>query len=345
MKIRNDLISIKIGKKHYDFQNLILDEYLKVFAKFQLDENDIRSIYVDKSLSYLLIKFDTPIENLNNESILKNEDFDVAVIFDCMANQEITETGSVIQYTYGSSGDFFVRNYETNETTSDISEYYGKKITALGFNSTFWPVTMVGEVPVKAVLDTSNYNIYLQENQDFIVTRKDIITTDALFYSKDKSKVPGPIHLAPLNGKAVLKPNILTTEDGVYSRTGEDRSYGMIYSVGLSSYVERIDKEYIIGQDIEITQNGAELTIEGLNNILSEIVRHPSKNIYPSTNLYPTKSNYKYLVIKYKVWQDVASGSYEEPVYTITDTGYYYHQAIPLNKFGDLELKIKYERG
>ena len=51
-----------------------------------------------------------------------------------------------------------------------------------------------------AVLDVSNYNIYLQENQELSVTRKDIITTDALFYSNDKTKIPGPVHLAPYRG-------------------------------------------------------------------------------------------------------------------------------------------------
>ena len=34
MKIRNELVSIKMGKKKYDFNNLILDEYLKRLSKY-----------------------------------------------------------------------------------------------------------------------------------------------------------------------------------------------------------------------------------------------------------------------------------------------------------------------
>ena len=58
MKIKNDLISIKIGKKIYDFRNLILDEYLKVFATTQLDANANTTVYNRKNLTYLLLKFD-----------------------------------------------------------------------------------------------------------------------------------------------------------------------------------------------------------------------------------------------------------------------------------------------
>ena len=58
MKIKNDLISIKIGKKQYDFTNLILDEYLRKFVNSQLDEAKTRSISNVKELRYCLIKFD-----------------------------------------------------------------------------------------------------------------------------------------------------------------------------------------------------------------------------------------------------------------------------------------------
>ena len=64
MKIRNDLISIKIGKKQYDFNNLILDTYLQRFIKGQLDKDYLTSVLNDKELRYCLFKFDTPLENL-----------------------------------------------------------------------------------------------------------------------------------------------------------------------------------------------------------------------------------------------------------------------------------------
>lgn len=343
MKIKNDLVSIKIGRKQCDFRNLILDTYLEKFALTQLDITNARKIGNQKSLTCLLIKFDTPIQNLNENSILVNEDFDVYVLLDTSYVQELTDSTIIVQYSYNTKK---VLSYTSSDFSEaiDISNFWGRKITALGFNST--PTKSdIFNTNVKAVLDTSNYNIYLQENQDFVVTRKDIITTDALFYTNSKEKIAGPIHLAPFNNKAVITPNTIYNDTGNMSITGDNTSYGLIYSIGLSSYIDRIDKEFVIGKDVEITQNGAELEIKGLNNAISKEFMHPNENIYPSSNLYPTKSNYKYLIIKYKVWQELLSGTYDNPVYTITDTGYFYYQAIPITKFGDLNLKIKYERG
>lgn len=343
MKIKNDLISIKIGKKHYDFHNLILDEYLKVFATTQVDVEENNKTKNRKNLTYLLLKFDIPIENLNEKSVLVNEDFDVFT-FDSSTIQQVSDEKISVQYNYKIKDviDFSSPNYPEN---INISNYNGRKITAIGFNSFGTKSTSI-YTNVKAVLDTSNYNIYLQENQEFAITRKDIITTDALFYTSNKNKVPGPLHLMPITNKAVITPKKLYNTAGNLMISGSDESYGIIYSVGLSSFTDRIDKEFVIGEDIKITQNGAELEIEGIENYLSnEKLLYPNSNLYPSSNLYLTKANYKYIIIKYKVWQNILSGTYENPVRTMTDTGYFYYQAVPINKFGKLNLEIKYERG
>lgn len=343
MKIKNDLISIKIGKKQYDFNNLILDTYLKTFISSQLSIENTNQTRNRKDLVCLLIKFETPFENLNEKSILVNEDFDVYAFGKIISTQEISEGKIIAQYQYETDKVLAYSSANFSEQ-KDISEYYGKKITALGFNS-FGSKSTTIYTDVKAVLDTSNYNIYLQEKQDFVVTRRDIITTDTLFYSNNKSKVSGPVHLMPMNNKAVIKPNWLYNESGM-GIGGSDTSYGIIYSIGLSSYIDRIDKEFVIGQEVQITQNGTELEIEGIENYLNnENPLYPNSNLYPSSSLYPIKSNYKYIIIKYKVWQNILSGTYENPVNTMTDTGYFYYQAIPIDKFGNLNLKIKYERG
>lgn len=346
MKIKNDLITIKVGKKQYDFKNLILDEYLKVFAQAQLNEEDIKVIKNNKYLRYVLIKFDTPLNNITEKSILKNEDFDIAIVSGETSSQEINDCNISIKYTYKTTENFAIRDYSTKETIyNDISKFYGKKITALGFNRDFSTLPNVN-ANVCAVLDTSNYNIYLQENQDFTVTRKDIITTDALFYSNDKAKVSGPIHLAPYPNKAVIKPNEIYNTDKTAWTTGADESYGIIYSIGLSSYIDRIDKEFIIGQDVQIVQNETSLKISNIENLLAKYSTYVNSNLYLNSNLYPSKADYKYLIVKYKVWQEILSGTYENPVKTITDTGYYYHQAIEIAKLkGNLNLEIAYERG
>lgn len=349
MKIKNDLISIKMGKKQYDFQNLILDEYLKTFVTEQLSPDNISKIKNMKALKYLLIKFDTPLNNINEKSILKNEDFDICFVWGSTYSykQENSESRIIVQYKYETSIFWNVWDYK-KMTANNIylSDYYGKKITALGFN-TYWTASTLQENPVKAVLDVSNYNIYLQENQEFAVTRKDIITTDSLFYSNDRNKVKAPIHLMPTYNKAVITPNVLNkvVGDTTFYHNGLDESYGVIYSVGLSSYFNRIDKEFVIGKDIEIIQNETEIQINDINNLLSKYTEYLKNGLYPRTGLYPLQSNYRFLILKYKVWQKILSGTYDEPINTMTDTGYYYYQAIPITLSGKLNLKIKYERG
>lgn len=345
MKIKNELVSIKIGDKHYDFNNLILDEYLKRFAIGQLEKNKIDYLKYNRQLKYVFLKFDEPLKNMSNSSIIYNQEFDVVLMEVPKIQQTINEKQITIEYYYTGKD---VIDYSDSKL-KDISQFYGRKITAIGFN--VWFNKYFGEnenfnLPILAILDTSNYNIYLQKNQELSITRKDIITTDAIFYSNDKSKVPGPVHLAPYGVPQIIyQPNIYN-DDGTSWNFFNDRGYGILYSVGLSSYSNYIDKEFVIGTDIQVEQNGTELNINGLENYLSkDSPLFSSNDLYPSSNLYPIKSNYKYIIFKYKVWQMVHSGTYDDIVATPADTSYYYYQAIPIDKFGKSNLKIKYERG
>ena len=343
MKIKNELVSIKIGNKHYDFNNLILDEYLKRFVKIQLDKQSSQSFNKRSILSYCLLKFDTPFENLQGNTELHNQDFDICFVFGARYNQIISENQITVQYEYETSGDSIIFDYKKDTANGIyISDYYNRKITAIGFNSWF-----NNDLNVCAVLDTSNYNIYLQENQNLSITRRDIISTDTLFYSNNKIKVPGPVHLAPYGVEQLIyQPNIYSY-DGNSWNIFNDNGYGILYSIGLSSYSDYIDKEFIIGQDVQAVQNGTELNINGIENYLStDSPLFCGENIYANTSLYPVKTNYKYMILKYKVWQLVHSGTYDNVVATSTDTGYYYYQAIPIiGKIGKSNLKIKYERG
>ena len=321
MKIKNDLIRIKTGNKKYDFNNLILDAYLNKFVLSQL--KDPGDVWTDRLIRYCLLKFDTPFENLQGNTQLHNQQFDVCFIFDFKLNQIISENQIIMQYEYEIKENSVFWNYAKNESETGLSNYYGKKITAIGFNS-WWGNDMntTNKYLVCAVLDTSNYNIYLQENQDMTITRRDIITTDALFYSSNKNKIPGPVHLAP-NG---IQP-ILAGET--------EKPQAILHSIGLSSSIDYIDKEFVIEEDVTLEASENELNITGIQNYLStDGLIFCNENIYPSSSLYPTKANYRYLILKYKIYQDET-----------IDTGYYYYQAIPLDKFGKMNLKIKYERG
>lgn len=338
MKIKNELVSIKIGNKQYDFNNLILDTYLNRFAASQLTLERKNSDYSkEKDLWFCLLKFDEPLGNIQSSSDLHNQDFDI--FWGVAKNtQLITEKQVTIQYSYRNTENMF--DYKKGTAVFDIKEYYGRKITAIGFNTIYWSdEEQEKKYPVCAVLDTSNYNIYLQENQELSITRKDVITTDALFYSSN-SKFTGPLHLAPDYLTRYVGPVLAENEPPMarYIKTIRPK----LYSIGLSSYPDYIDKEFVIGQDIQVEQNGTELNINGIENYLAtDSPLFPSNDIYPSYDLYPVKSNYKYIIFKYQIWEELG-GPYDNP-FILTDD--YYYQAIPIEKFGKSNLKIKYERG
>lgn len=345
MNIKNENINIKIGKKQYEFKNLILDEYLRRFAKRQIDEKEMDYAANNIKLKYCMLKFDEPFENITSETNIKNSDFDICFLWNTFYSQEISENKVILQYTYSPG---FIWDYNKNAGNENgISDYYGKKITAIGFNSYWANDTNISfKVPVCAILDISNYNIYLQEKQDLSITRKDIVTTDAFFYSNNPKIIPGPVHIAPYGVSEIIKQKNIYNDTGDSCYTFNDSGYGILYSIGLSSYKDYIDKEFIIGKDVQLEVNGMELKIKDLKNYISMNNLHfPSNVTYANDNMYPQKTNYKYIIFKYKIWQMVHSGSFDDVKSIPTDTGYYYYQAIPIDKFGKSDLKIKYERG
>lgn len=353
MKIKNELVSLKIGNKKYDFKNLILDEYLKRFIYNQIDTTSRNILKNQNLLRILLLKFDTPFENLSEKSILYPTDFDISFVGkSCKAiDTNVSENLITIKYTYAT--DDYIYDYNKKKGGDlPLSDYYNKKIVAIGF-ATNW-VHFTQNNKICAVLDTSNYNIYLQANQKLECTRKDTISTDALFWSNDK-RIKGPVHLCPTGGEPLLYqdpyPGFREEDKKIFNARSALKTKGVLYSIGLSSYIDYIDKEFVIGKDVIAVQNETELSIQSINNDYNfEKELHPHNSIYPSSNLYPIKSNYKYVILKYKVYQEIEKGVYGEDntldfEYIQTDTKSYYYQAIPIDKFGETNFKIKYERG
>lgn len=353
MEVKNELVSLKIGNKQYDFKNLILDEYLKRFIYNQIDTTSRNILKNQNLLRILLLKFDTPFENLSEKSILYPTDFDISFVGKSYKaiDTNVSENLITIKYTYAT--DDYIYDYNKKEGGDlPLSDYYNKKIVAIGF-ATNW-VHFTKNNKICAVLDTSNYNIYLQANQKLECTRKDTISTDALFWSNDK-RIKGPVHLCPTGGEPLLYqdpyPGFREEDKKIFNARSALPTKGVLYSIGLSSYIDYIDKEFVIGKDVIAVQNGTELSIQSINNDYNfEKELHPHNSIYPSSNLYPIKSNYKYVILKYKVYQEIEKGVYGEDntldfEYIQTDTKSYYYQAIPIDKFGETNFKIKYERG
>ena len=287
MKIKNDLVRIKVGKKKYDFHNLILNEYLRRFALGQIDkENTLKGkLTQSRELNYILLKLDTSLE-ITESSKLYYNDFDICIINQAKHFQDLSENQITIQYNYKTKDNTFVVDIsvssQATETTSGsikfLNNFYGKKITAIGFSSGWAPWA---NYSICAVLDTSNYNIYLEENQEFSVTRRDIITTDAEFYSNDKDKVPAPVHLAPYGVPQIInQPDIVDSEGTINSFY--DNAYGALYSIGKGYMPNVIEEEKIIGENAKVVNNGTSLTISSVEN---EDVG--TEALYPSEDLYP----------------------------------------------------------
>ena len=299
-KIENLCVDIKVGKKEYSIKNLILDELLKVYASALVDDYKTQRKY----LKHCFIKFDTPIENITESSELKNTDFDIAILCD-RSTTEYSPNQIVNKYNWS--------NYIYNFHTAPISwsEYAGRKICTIGFGFNFMASSTYN---MCAVLDVTNYDIYVEENEEVYITRIDKISTDAIFTSSNDELIKGPIHL---QGGIALNP----TESAVKN------VYAKLTNLGLSNKVDEIQREL----DLDYEVNGNIFTI---NNLYSPSGLYPSENLYPSEDLYLDDEPYKYLVLKFTLYNS-----------NDVDTGEYYLQAIPLENRGDIKLNIKYERG
>ena len=102
MKIKNDLVRIKVGKKKYDFHNLILNEYLRRFALAQTDkENTLKGkLTQSRELNYILLKLDTSLE-ITESSELYYNDFDICIINQAKHFQDLSENQKGIQEICG----------------------------------------------------------------------------------------------------------------------------------------------------------------------------------------------------------------------------------------------------
>ena len=335
MKIKNEAIVIRNGKKIYEFKNLILDAYLKELAEAQTSVENTSKIGYQKALKFCLLKFEDEL-SFNKESNLPNETFDVCY----MGDDYITQIGNTnqitVQYDAYFNKNTFVYDYSARTGgTKFLEKYYGKKITAIGWND-YWTPTLSNNnfVPVKAILDVSRYNFYLQENQEISITRKDIITTDSLFWA-NTSKIGYPVHLAPANIENIYEQKL---DEHEY---WDNEAYPLLYSVGFSNNLTYMLKEYVIGKDVNLTIDNNILKIENIPNIRSIAVTYLTKFL----PFYPTRSNYKYILIKYKIYQRLNNNSGDDIESKEIDTGYYYHIAIPITDAGNKNLIIKYERG
>lgn len=339
MRIKNECIKINNGKSTTTLRNYIYDEYLSVFSKTQYltDLTDIRLEQRKKVLEYVYIKFDEPLEDITNATI---NDFEISS-YKNKINVEAVENVVRITYEYNLDNGYKIED----DTLINIEDYYGRKITALGFGV---------DSNVFACLDVSNYDIYIYEDEGIYITRKDIIATEAECYGYDY-----PIHLIPTGDIQNAEYNSVSGE--------YEPLYANLYSIGLSKTKGILDEEYIIGQDIDIkiesdTSFGFNL-LKGENETIypqenlytsesmyplppySRSELYPKDTLFPKNDLFPKDSNFKFIFYKFRLYTIHWNGT--SPSVGNLEIKYldkYYTMYLKNNTTGLFEIITKIER-
>ena len=192
-KVKNVSINVQIGKKEYCFKNLILNKLLNNYASSLIDNYNVWG----KSLSHCLIKFED-LENITEDTELTNGDFDICIL---NTSTETTASSNKVTNKYVCyTEDNYIYDYKKRTAMNvKLSDYNDKKVYWLGFSYTF-----AYQRDVLAVLDVSNYDLYIQDGEEIRITRIDEISTDAVFTSLSESAT-APIHLYP-NGIPGILP-------------------------------------------------------------------------------------------------------------------------------------------
>ena len=308
MEVKNLEVGIKIGNKERKFTNLILNNYLDLFANSFLD-------FKEKNLPYCFVNF---TKNNNITETSTQMEYDTILEADFSQNVEILTDRNIINKYYYTLP---VVEYEPLES------FQGQVIKEIGFGNYDYELN---DYVMYAYLDISKYNIVVQENQPIIINRIDKITTDMNFWS-NSNKIKAPYHL---------------TMRGLLETGGFDyiRVLPQLYSIGFGILPYLYIDEYLV-EDLDIEKTGTgEITVNGINGNFAKNDLYPSPDLYPKPDLYPQTPTANLLIYKFKMYREV----YEDPMLppVLEDTGLFYVQYKELTNFGKINnLKIKYERG
>lgn len=331
MKVRNEFIKIKTNKKCITLQNLILDNYLKAVKNIQFTTN---TTPIDIKLTAISFILDDEIY-ISPEQEYSSSDF------------YFTQSGGLQAVSY--VGGTAVVDYYYNINRNEIIDYLGSKITAIGF------AYSANRYKYGAIVDTSNYDLYIVEDSELQITRRDIFQTDGFYYSNEN--VNEILHMFPKR-RVYFTPN---------TQSYDVIQWGVLKSVGLGVAINNIDEEYDISDyenELINTDFGYEinkiLTIEhdneGLfpaNNLYSSadlfparVIReplYPSKDLYPSIELYPRETPYQFAQLKYQVYEYTNDPYSENPGIHALDKYYIINNLIN-SKLYKIKEKVRYER-
>lgn len=328
MKINNKYVNIKIGKQQIKKHNFFLDSYLSYFSKGQRNTEYTNYDYnrLKDLSSNLYIKLDTPLTGITTSSTLNESDFDMRIY---RGNKNLIGNKNNISVIYTFSNGISFDLYESGWVEyTDRTILDGRKITAISFG-------------LETFLDVSDYNLYFHDGEIITISREDFIITDAICDGYDY-----PYHLSPILNKQQY----------------ESYSYSIcayVYSVGLGYNIGKMEEEYVIGDDVELIDDD-DYTFSFVIKKASDNGIYPGNNMYPSSdlysrtfkikssiypkptlylgsNLYPRAGDYKYIIMKYKLYYISRGGE-------VIETGDEYTMSFYTPKEGILTIKDKIER-
>lgn len=295
MKVKNEYVQIKVGEKTYTKKNMILNEFIKRIFKSQINAS-YKNFPV---ITECYIKLDTPLENIDYDSELSYDDFNIKIISRYYQSplQEVfdkfsTKTKNCITLMYKFTNDysFIYRDEYGNDeqgTMNQFNRFIGRKVTAIGFGCFNTCL---------AVADVSNMNIILNKNEEFIISRVDTYQSDAICDGYDY-----PLHL--INFKTYR-------EEGT-----NDTIVAQLYSIGLGNKIGLMESEVPINfENLNVEDDN--VSIPYYDNI--KVGNYPSNEL--NLGFYPTGDNSKYLMLRYRLYRiDLASNkTYINKSYTMS---------------------------
>lgn len=351
MKIENRYIRINNGKKVTKIKNHIVDNYLIYFAQRQYLSLSNAAAIADLTIDKLFIKFDTIVDDAE-EPTSYDLILDGSVVY--------TNSTSYVNATY------YYRTSNLSNIDKDIDAWTGHNIYYLGFGHE----KEDGSYVIYAYVDISEYAIYLDESGFLDIIRDDMISSDAIC-----SNIP--YHLAPLLDNKIgqiysiglgfsegdISEEFLIGDNISLVITGnlEVEPYG-----GLSNYVffpqfnDLYPSEEFCPSDDEMVaiNNGYRLTFGGT----SDYTQYPQNDVYPQDDIFPTqyyvndretvplttlaprtglvplRTNYKYIIYKYRVCE---YNGENEP---LTQTDEYYTMSYSTTSKSQVTINVYYER-
>lgn len=271
----------------------------------EIFKSQMNSSYYAPYITQCYIKLNTPLENVTYDSILHNYDFDVTLF---KAKSKAVEDKNFVKLIYDFDNNYYYYQGSYYQGKSfDVID--GQKITAIGFG-------FMGNC--LAFVDTSNMNIIINAKEGINITRVDNFQSDGVCTGIDF-----PLHLVN---------NMVDYEKTIVQDT-QETTKAELYSVGFGNVEGLMEEEYLI-EDVEIDRDDYSITFN--------VPRTKKVGFYPSENLhlgfYPVKDNSKYLIFKYRLYR-------KDLYHNVRYLDQYYTMSKPNTDFGDLNIKLKIERG